>query len=223
MKFSSETLDILDNFASINTQMLFRPGSAVSVKSGTGTCAAIAKIPETIDGEFAIHDLKKLLGVLSLFKDPEVTVGSSQLEISSSKQKIKYTYTDKEHIIIGPDPTSVPDLGKSLVDITLTPENFQNALKASAVLSTPEVAIVGDGSVVTITSFSKKDPTSDVYSLEIGETDKNFNIIFQKDSLKMLPLGYEVSIHKAPKVSVAKFKSEKVTYYVSLDKDSKFA
>lgn len=222
MKFSPETLEILDNFCSINPSIMFREGSTVTTKSPVGNIAALAKVSESFEKEFCIYDLKKFLGVLSLFDDAELKYGDNQATISSKKTKIKYIYADPEAIVKGTDPKNIPDLGKSYVDFTLTPEIFNSVIKASSVLSTSEISIEGDGEKVLLKSFNKKDPSSDSYSLEIGETDKKFNIIFQKDSLKLLPLTYNVTIHKTPKVNVATFASDKITYFISLDKDSSF-
>ena len=222
MKLSSETLDILDNFCSINPSILFREGSTVTTKSPLNTIAATANVSEKFEREFAIYDLKKFLSVLSLFKDAELNFEDHQVVVSSAKQKIRYTYADPEAIVKGPDAKSIPDLGKSYVGFTLTEEAFNDAIKASSILSAPEIAIIGDGKVMSIKAFSKKDPTSDIYYVEIGETDKEFQIIFQKDALKIAPANYEVSIHKTPKVNLAKFSSPSLTYFISLDKDSKF-
>lgn len=223
MKLSSETLDILDNFCSINPSIFFREGTTLTTKSPLGTIAAAANVTEKFDREFAIYDLKKFLGVLSLFDDAELVFDTNQVVVSSKKQKIKYTYADPEAIVKGTDPAKIPDLGKSYVQFTLTSEVLNGAIKASAVLSTPEISVAGDGSTISIKSFSKKDPTSDTYQVDIGETDKEFDIIFQKDALKIIPANYDVTIHKTPKVNIAKFSSPTVTYFISLDKDSKFS
>lgn len=223
MKFSPETLEILENFASINPSILFRVGNQITTKSAVQNMAAISKVSESFEKEFAIYDLKKFLAVLSLFDDAELKFEEHQAVIFSKKQKIKYTYADPEAIVVGTDPNAIPDLGKSYIEFTMTPELFNSVIKASSVLSTSEISVSGDGSLITIKAFNKKDPTSDVYQVDIGETDKNFNIIFQKDSLKILPKTYNVTIHKTAKVNVAKFASDNITYFISLDKDSSFS
>lgn len=223
MKFSPETLEILDNFASINPSILFRVGNHLTTKSPVQNMAAVSKVAESFEREFAIYDLKKFLAVISLYRDAEFKFDDHQVVITSGKTKIKYTYADPEAIVKGTDPNAIPDLGKSYVEFTFTPEMFNAVTKASAVLSTSEISVKGDGSTISIKAFNKKDPTSDTYSVDIGETDKSFDIIFQKDSLKILPLTYNVTIHKTPKVSVAKFASDTVTYFISLDKDSSFS
>jgi hypothetical protein len=225
MKLSSETLDILDNFCSINTQILFRKGNVITSKSTLETVAATAEVPDTFDRDFAIYDLKKLLGVISLFDEPEVDFEEHQVVVSfkNNKQKIRYTYAAPEEITVGPDPSSLPDLGKSFINFSLKADVLKDALKASSVLGSSEIAVVGDGETISIKSFDKKNPTGDTSVVEIGETDKTFTVIFNNHALKVIPADYDVTIHKLPKLSLAKFVSQKVTYYIALDKDSKFS
>ncbi len=54
MKIGSETIALLKNFASINTNIVFKEGDAVSTISNAKNIFAKATIKETIPKEFAI-------------------------------------------------------------------------------------------------------------------------------------------------------------------------
>ena len=63
MKIGSETIALLKNFASINTNIVFKVGDAVSTISNAKNIFAKAVIKETIPKEFAIYDLNSLLAM----------------------------------------------------------------------------------------------------------------------------------------------------------------
>ena len=74
MKLSARTIQILKSFAQINPSLIFTPGNEIKTISPMKTMVAKATIAETIPQQFAIWDLSKFLGVLSLFDDPEVVI-----------------------------------------------------------------------------------------------------------------------------------------------------
>lgn len=68
MKFSNETLAILKNFSSINTNIIFKPGDTLATISNAKNIFAKATIKETIPNEFAIYDLTPFLQCSHLWK-----------------------------------------------------------------------------------------------------------------------------------------------------------
>ena len=72
MKISNETLEILRNYSTINTNILIRPGNVLSTVSNGINIFSRAEVKETFDREFAIYDLNKLLGVLSVHPEADL-------------------------------------------------------------------------------------------------------------------------------------------------------
>ena len=70
-KISNETLEVLKNFSSINSNILVKEGNKLTTISPVKNVMAEAEISETFDQEFGIWDLNKFLGTVSLFEDPE--------------------------------------------------------------------------------------------------------------------------------------------------------
>jgi hypothetical protein len=83
MKVSSDTLTVLKNFSSINTNIVFKPGDIISTISSAKNIFARAQIKETIPNQFAVYDLNSLLAMISLVNDQEVEFGDKSLQISS--------------------------------------------------------------------------------------------------------------------------------------------
>ena len=75
MKIGSETISLLKNFASINTNIVFKEGDNVSTISNAKNIFAKATIKETIPKEFAIYDLNSLLAMLTLMDNQDIEFG----------------------------------------------------------------------------------------------------------------------------------------------------
>ena len=95
MKFSGETLSILKNFASINTNIIFKQGDNVATISNAKNIFAKATIKESIPNEFAIYDLNSLLAMLTLMENQDVAFGDKSLMVTSDEGKFEYFYSDR--------------------------------------------------------------------------------------------------------------------------------
>ena len=102
MRFDDETLKIIKSFVNINPSIYFREGKYISTIASSKNIIARASIEEEIEKPFAIYDLPKFLGILSMFDDYDITLNDSQLEIKSGSQIVKYTYADPDLIIKAP-------------------------------------------------------------------------------------------------------------------------
>jgi len=94
MKLSENTISVLKNFATINPSVLIKQGNTIATISPQRTILARATVEEEFPQQFAIYELAKFLGVLSLFKEPELEFGPQQVMITSGKQSVNYTYAD---------------------------------------------------------------------------------------------------------------------------------
>lgn len=220
MKLCNETLAILRNFSSINQSLLFRPGNVLSTVTTSKTVMARATIAETLLSQFAIYDLSKLIGVLSLFQEPDIEIHDKYLTIREGRQSVNYTYADPSMIVAPPEKEI--KFPQHEIEFELTSKNLQSLQKAIATLQLPEVAICGDRSVLSIQTVNSKNPTSDLYKVELGETQHNFRLIFKVDNLKMINENYLV---RATSKGIAHFKSygnHKIEYWVATESNSTF-
>jgi hypothetical protein len=217
MKFDSRTLQILKNFSTINPSIQFKPGKTLSTISTGKTIMARAKIAQDISGQFAIYDLSRFLGTISLFSDPELDVQEKFMEIREGQRKLNYTFTEPSLIVTPPDKDiKLPD---PEVKFSLDATDLQEVLKALAVLSLPEIAVVGDGESITVQAIDSKNPSGDVYSVKVGDTTNVFRMIIRADNLKLLPGAYEVEISAK---GLSKFTGAEVEYFVAVESNSTF-
>lgn len=217
MKLSSETITVLKNFSTINPSILFRKGNTVSTVSPMKSIFAKVNVKEDFPNSCAIYELNKFLGVLSLFKEPELDFKDNHVLISNGAQSVRYTYASPEMITTPPE-NDIKFPGAD-VTFTLTADNLGSILKALSVLSLPEIAIVGDGSDIKVEAVNSKNKTADSYSVVVGKTDKVFNMILKAENLKFLIRDYNVEISRK---GISRFISDDVTYWVATEANSTF-
>ena len=212
MKLSDKTIQILKNFATINQSILVRPGNVLKTITPLKTILAQATVTENFEQEFAIYELPRFLGTISLFSDPEFTFQEKYVTISSGKQRVNYTYADASMIMTPPSKEiSFPD---TEVEFTITADQLSTISKAGAVLQMPEIAVVGEDGLISIRAIDSKNSSADVFSLDVGECDKDFTVIFRPENLKLITSDYKVSLTTA---GICRFESNNLTYWVTTE------
>lgn len=219
MKFTKQTLQLVENFQSINPSIKFLEGDVLRTCTPLKTFFAKANLDQKVEKSFCIYDLKKFLAAISLFSEPDLDFGKDSVTIKDDKKKIKYTYCSENTITVPPDK----DVGLPSEDVkfSLTLEMLKDVVKASSVLSLPNIAVVGSEGKLFFKVFNVEDSTDNVYTVDIGETDSDFMAVFNKDYFdKLIEQSYDVTISSK---GLSEFKSDLVTYWIALNKkESKF-
>jgi hypothetical protein len=218
MKLSENTINILKNYAVINPSLLVKPGNVLSTVSPVKSIFAKATVEENFPSQFAIYELSKFLGVISLFNEPELDFGEKQMTIISGSQSLNYTYADPSMIVTPPEKDinfPEPD-----IEFNITQEELQKVVRATGVLQLPDIAVIGDGSTLKMSSTNSKNPTTDVFNIKVGETAKTFNMIFKAENIiKLLSANYNVKISSR---GLALFTADTIRYYVATEANSSF-
>ena len=220
MKLSDKTLTILKNFAGINNSILVKQGTQLRTISVAKNILAEAQIDENLPKDFGIYDLNQFLNGLGLHQDPDLDFKEeSYLTIREGKRRVKYFYADPAVIISPPDKEIT--LPSEDVHFQLDSTSLEKLLKAAAVYQLPDFCVVGDGSQVKLVVRDKKNDTSNSYSIEVGETDKNFTFNFKVENIKIIPGAYDVVVSQK---LLSKFTNTQydLKYYIALEPDSTF-
>jgi hypothetical protein len=217
MKLNNDTLAILKSFSAINPSIYFRKGTELKTISPSKTILAKAKLSEEIASTFAIYDLSRFLGVVSLFENPSLELTDKFVKISSQGRSVQYTNCDPSTIVTPPDRQL--DIGDADVTFDMKKEHFAEIMKALGVMSLPDFVVVGDGSTVYLRATDTKNPSSDRYDVEVGSTDKTFNVVFRTENMKIIPADYSVSISSK---GISHFESEQVEYWIAVESSSTF-
>jgi len=218
MKLSKHTTEILKNYSQINGNLLLKAGSKLGTISEQKNIMASTPIAEVIPSDFGIYDLNEFLGALSLFDDPDLEFSDKYVTIQQNGNQIKYFAAEAANLTIPQKEIVFPD---SEINFTLTSATLELIRKTSAVLSAPDLAIVGDGSKITAVVGQKKNATANAYDVDLGTTDKTFRVNLKIENLKMLPGQYAVSISSK---RISRFAgTNDLVYYVAVEADSTFS
>lgn len=195
MKFSKETLAVLKNFSAINGNILFKQGNKITTLSPAEDIYAVAEIGETIPTEFGIYDLSKFLNAVSLFKDPDLCFDDDNfLTIRGGNQSsLRYVFCEP-HILVTPPDNLQDDLPDMDEWFDLPQGTIEAVTKAASTLGIKDVCLISDGVSVSLVAIDINNPSSDKYSVEVGESTTEFSINFPVEVLKLLPGSYRVGI-----------------------------
>jgi hypothetical protein len=217
MKISTNTVNVLKNFAKINPSIVVQEGNIIKTISPSKTIMAKAKVETEFTKRFAIYNLDRFISTVSLFTDPELKFGDKSVEIYDGNKKSQYTYADETTITKAPDKEiNLPSVD---VTFTLTNEHLKDVEKAAGVLGLPEIVVFGDGRNVFLQAADTKNPSGDVYSINIGDTEKTFRAIFRSDNIKIIPGDYEVTISSR---GISHFSGKDVDYWIAVEQSSTF-
>ena len=220
MNLSDKTLDILKNFAGINNSILVKEGNQLRTISVAKNILAEAEIEENFPRQFGIYDLNQFLNGLSLHVDPDLDFSpDSYLSIREGRRSVKYFYADPQVIIAPPEKEIT--LPTDDVSFTLDTNNLMQLLKAAAVYQLPDFSVIGEAGTVKLVVRDKKNDTSNSFSVDVADTDKQFVFNFKVENIKIIPGSYDVVVSQK---LLSKFTNDtyNLKYYIALEPDSTF-
>lgn len=223
LKLSPETIRVLKNFNTINPNLFFRKGQTISTISPSKTVFAKYEAPETFKSDFGIYKLDKLLSVLSFFNDPQIVIDEKYLTVNSDKQSAKIAFADPS-VLVYPQKDKI-DLPTVDAEFSITEADINSIIKASSVMELPYIAFISDGQKLYLKSLDYKNPTSDAYTIELAENEDHdvggeFTALFNIANLKLISSDYDVKISSK---GIAEFSSDKMKYWLAIEKDSSFS
>ena len=216
MKLSKNTLEVLKNFATINTNILVREGTSVSTISTGKNIFAKAEVAEPFPKEFAVYDLNSLLSLLTVMEDTDVDFGDESLTVSKGNAKFEYYYADPNIIVSAPDKSIEVD---TFFQFDLSKDDIDMILKAAAITAAPMLSVIGDGTQVVITVGDPATPKSNSFRQVIGETDKTFDARLAVENFKVVPSGYTVTLSEKKFMFLESSKGD-LKYWLALERSS---
>lgn len=221
MKLSNNTLAILTNFSTINSNILFRPGNVLRTISVAGDVSAYATVSEEFPSEFAIYDLPQFLKGIKLYDNPELEILDKEgyILIRHGNHTIKYFITEPD-LVVAPQNKGFK-LPSEDVSFQMTEEHFDKLLKATSVFGLSDFTVLGQEGHIYLQVRNKSNPTSNQVSILVGESENEFEFNFDKNNILMIDGSYDVTISKE---MLARFTNRDfdLTYFVGLCSDSYF-
>lgn len=221
IKLSPETLNILKNYAGINSNLHVKQGNTLSTISPASSILAEAKVTENFDAEFGIWDMSQFLSTISLFKDPEFEFAEDQkyVTISSAGSNASVKYFFSEPSLLSAPPDKRINMPKEVLSIHLNEQQLSSILKAAAVLQAPDMCVESTPAGVRVRVCDKKNVSAHNWSLAVDEqSDHEFQFWLKVENLKMLPGDYDIQFAEK---KVVKFVGP-VNYWIAMESDSTF-
>ena len=221
MIISTDTLKVLQNFATVNPNLVMKPGQKVKTISEAKNIMAIAEITEDFPVEFGVYDLNEFLSVHSLIENAQVSFNEKSMEVASGDQRIQYYYAETDILT---QPTKDITMPNAEVGINLSEAILDKIKKAAAVLGHLELSISGDGGVITAKVLDVKDATANTSDIIIDRDNackETFNFVVNIPNLKLLPGDYYVSI-SSKLISNWQNTNYPVEYFIALERSSSY-
>ena len=216
---SKKTLDVLKNFSTINSSIVFRKGSTVRTISNAENILAKFTGEEVFPTDFAIYDLSQFLSGISLFNDPQLEFTSNDfVSIRGGRTSAKYYFSDPEITLKSAPEKNVKFPGAD-IQFNLSGDDLIALQKASAVYGLPDLTFQSEEGLDTIKLIlrDKENDTSNTYDLTVaGTTTGTYSLDVKIDNIRVLPGDYSIKVSKAL-ISEWTNSNYDLTYYIALE------
>jgi len=216
MQISNETIQILKNFAAVNSNILIRKGKTLSTISTAKNIFAKATVAEDFPVEVAVYDLNSLLALLTLMENQDVEFGEKSLTISKNNGKFEYFYSNASVIVAAPDKSIEID---NHFQFQLSAEDVNMIMKAANITAAPTISVIAKDGTVVLTIGDKKNDTANTYKKTIGASDDAFECHMSVDNFKIVPDAYTVTVSKK-KLFHFQHATKAIEYFIAMEPDS---
>jgi hypothetical protein len=218
MILSEKTIEVLKNFYSINPSLVVKEGNVLTTISTAKTIVAKATVSDMFVKRFAMYNLGQLISTVTAAEKADITFKDNCLLVKDNEsEETTLVYADESGIKVPPEkPINLPTIEASC---NITAEQLRSVQKRLGILNLPEIAVVGDGDKVYLRAIDTKNPSSNMFSIVIGSTDKNFRAVFKPENLKVIPDNYEVSICSK---GISHFKGQDIEYWIAVEAHSTY-
>ena len=218
MKITRDTLAVLRNFASINSNLLIEKGNVLRTINSQKNVLSDAAVIEDFPKNFGIYDLNEFLGVIGLFTDPDIEFKDKFAVIKEGSSSVKFYAADAAVLTI---PTKNIVFPEADIEFTLTTAQLATIQKAASQLRAVDVSFVGDGSTLNILVGDLKNAASNSFNIGIGETTQTFTANIKIENMKLMASDYVVSL-SSKKISRFVSADGKVNVFIAMESTSTF-
>lgn len=222
MEISASTVNVLKNFASINSNIVIKPGNNIMTISEAKNILAQATVQENFESSVGIYDLQEFLNILGLVDKPTVRFEEMYLNIGGrgGRELVKYYYADTEMLTTPTKPIIMP---KADVEFVLDLSTLNALKRAASVFGFGQVLIEPSNGAIKLSVSDPDNATANTYSIEVDGTynNDNFTFILNITNLKMIPDDYRVQI-SSKLISQFTSSDSNLVYWVALEKSSTY-
>ena len=194
---SELTFSVLENFATINSSIVFKKGNIVKTISNAENILAEYECEEYFPQDFAIYDLSQFLSGLRILDDPTLEFGNEDyVVLRGNNIAIKYYYSDPEITLkVAPDK-SVRFPGSN-IGFDLDKSLLNKGLNISGKFGFRDLSFCSDGTAAFINFSDKEMDTSNScrFDLPNATTTGEYDLNMKVDNLRVYnKASYKVSV-----------------------------
>jgi len=222
MEICADTVNVLKNFASINGNIVLKPGNKVMTISEAKNILAEATVPETFDSIVGIYDLQEFLNVLGLVDKPSVKFGDASMYIGGhgGRALVEYYYADPEILTTPTKPITMPEED---VWFTLDESTINGLKRAASIFGHNQLVIEPDDGSIKLSVVDPENATANKYSILVdgGYNEDKFKFVLNITNLRMITDTYQVKI-SSKLISEFTGENTNTTYWIALEKTSTY-
>lgn len=202
-QLTDTTVEILKNFANINTQVVFKAGNAQRACNDTRNFIADVELPDALPQDCALYELNRLLGIVDTCKTdklPAISFGTSSLIVEHDHGSVTIPYAHSD--VVAAPPAVQFHMKKPIATFDLPQELWTRIKRTAAVLQTTALYIIvtqqGELVLKLVNEKDKGGDSSGSASYNMPNTnvtdpiDNTWAVKF--DSLELLPGNYTVEV-----------------------------
>jgi hypothetical protein len=216
MRISTETQQILKNYAAINPGILLLPGNVLRTR--TTSVFAEAKVAETFPREVGIHDISNFLSVMNLCGDPEVEFEEKFVRISDAEGDMEtiYTYAGGSMVTLQ-FPTKMKPIPNDNIKFDLTEDQLAKVNKATSLLLKTEIKVVSDGKKIRIGTAAHKNENGNSFSMQVSGDPggRKCNMVYNKTHINFMKGDYAVTV--TPTFTMLSHKTIDLVYWLGVE------
>jgi hypothetical protein len=223
MKLSTETVEVLKNFATINSNIAIGGDTSIKTVAIAKNVMAKAPVNETFPYKFGVYDLGEFLSAYGMFDDPELDFDTNEkfVTMTSNNSSVKYFFSDVENLITSDKDVVMPSIE---LEFTLTNGQMNSLRRASAALKSHDITVVRDGDKLNVSVTDITNVTSNKFTLEVDNcsinTDEPFEFVFNINNFKFNSSD-EFKFGVSSKM-IASVEAAGIDYWLALEKSSKY-
>ena len=214
---STQTLNVLKNYSTINSSIVFRKGNVIRTISNAENILAKYTSEESFPTDFAIYDLGQFLSGISLFDNPQLDFASGDfVTIRSGGRSAKYYFSDPEITLKSAPEKNVKFPGGD-ISFDISAEDLFALQKASSVYDLPDLTFdTTDGSIRLILRDKENDTSNTFEQNASGDFQGEFSLDVKIENIRLVPGNYSVKV-SSQLISEWTNRDTDLTYYIALE------
>ena len=227
LTISDETYQILTNFSTINSSIVFKKGNLIRTIANAENILGEYVSEEYIPQDFAIYDLSEFISAIAICaRDNSLPTlhfdNDDYVTIKGGNLSIRYYFSDPQ-ITLKVAPEKEVKFPGSNISFTINQSDLKNLRDALAKFNLPEVLFRSRDGKVTVHGVDTENATSNTFWMDFpsGQSTGDFDLTLNTENLRVARnYDYHVKVSEhllSEWAVVGPTKDLQLKYYIALE------